>query len=467
MTKPIPPLDLSWLLLESPAGTTHVGAMLLFKKPAGRGPIVREIVEAYRACPPTPPFNYVPELLVRGAPHFREVASWDPYHHIGHLALPAGASYDDLLRLVADLHEPQLDRDRPLFRCWVIDGVPDRMFAIYTKTHHSIIDGESGLKRLYAGLSTSDRHTVPTPGFALNVPAPAPHPPTPLVEKIADSIRGAFTEVTALNQVSVGALRKVLAGLVGSHLQGSLPFVAQHAPTNVPLKIGRRFATLSLPLEEMHEVGRHFGATLNDVAATVVDAGLHAYLRETGRAFAHPFIAMCPVSLRADGDTAIGTRVSGMFVRLGEPGATMPERIHQVADSVAAAKKELGGMSTEAAMTYAVGLLALAGLASSTHLDRVGHPACNLVISNVAGAKETRYLNGARLLGIYPVSALGASIGLNATLASYHDSMDFGFVANAAAIDDLPQLAHHTLQAYEELKEAAGTQPARPRRASS
>jgi diacylglycerol O-acyltransferase / wax synthase len=467
MTKPIPPLDLSWLLIESPAGTTHVGAMLLFKKPPGRTPIVREIVEAYRACSPAPPFNYVPELLGRGAPHFSEVAKWDPYYHIGHLALPARASYDDLLRLVADLHEPQLDRDRPLFRCWVIDGVPDGMFAIYTKTHHSIIDGESGLKRLYAGLSTSDQRTVPTPAFALGMPEPTPHPPTPLVERIADSIRGAITQVEALNQVSVGALRKVLAGLAGSHLEGSLPFVAQHAPTNEPLKIGRRFATLSLPLEEMHEVGRYFGATLNDVAVTVVDAGLHAYLRETGRAFAHPFIAMCPVSLRADDDTAIGTRVSAMFVRLGEPGASMPERIRQVVDSVATAKKELGGMSNEAAMTYAVGLVALAGLGASTHLDRVGHPACNLVISNVAGAKETRYLNGARLLGIYPVSALAASIGLNATLASYHDSIDFGFVANAAALDDLPQLAHHTLQAYEELKEAAGTQSARSKRASS
>jgi diacylglycerol O-acyltransferase len=104
---------------------------------------------------------------------------------------------------------------------------------------------------------------------------------------------------------------------------------------------------------------------------------------------------------------------------------------------------------------------------ASTHLDRVGHPACNLVISNVAGAKETRYLNGARLLGIYPVSALAASIGLNATLASYQDSMDFGFVANAAALDDLPQLAHHTLQAYEELKEASGIERARPKGASS
>jgi diacylglycerol O-acyltransferase / wax synthase len=468
MTKPIPPLDLSWLLIESPASTTHVGAMLLFKKPAGRGPVVREIVEAYRAYPPAPPFNYVPELLGRGAPHFREVADWDPHYHIGHLALPARGSYDDLLRLIADLHEPQLDRGRPLFRCWVIDGLPDGMFAIYTKTHHSIIDGESGLKRLYAGLSTSDRRTVPTPGFALGMPEPAPHPTTPLTERIADSIRGAITQVEALNQVSIGALRKVLAGLVGSHLEGSLPFAAQHAPTNEPLKIGRRFATLSLPLEEMHEVGRRFGATLNDVAVTVVDGGLHAYLRETGRAFAHPFIAMCPVSLRADDDTAIGTRVSAMFVRLGEPGASMPERIRQVVDSVATCKKELGGMSNEAAMTYAVGLVALAGLGASTHLDRVAHPACNLVISNVAGAKETRYLNGARLLGIYPVSALAASIGLNATLTSYHDSMNFGFVANAAAIDDLPQLAHHTLQAYEELKEAAGMQQlARPKRASS
>ena len=203
------------------------------------------------------------------------------------------------------------------------------------------------------------------------------------------------------------------------------------------------------------------------MAVAVVDAGLHAYLRETGRAFAHQFIAMCPVSLRADGDTAIGTRVSALFVRLGEPGASMPERIRQVADSVATAKKELGGMSTEAAMTYAVGLVALAGLGASTHLDRIGHPACNLVISNVAGAKELRYLNGARLLGLYPVSALAASIGLNATLASYHDNMDFGFVANAAALDDLPQLAHHTLQAYEELKEASGIQRARPKRASS
>ena len=156
-----------------------------------------------------------------------------------------------------------------------------------------------------------------------------------------------------------------------------------------------------------------------------------------------------------------------MFARLGEPGASVSERIRQVVDSVATCKKELGRLSNEAAMTYAVGLVTLAGLGASTHLDRVAHPACNLVISNVAGAKETRYLNGARLLGIYPVSALAASIGLNATFASYHDSMDFGFVGNSAAFDDLPQLARCAREAYDELKEAAGLQPAGPQRASS
>lgn len=457
-TKPIPPLDLSWLLMESPVGTTHVGAMLLFKKPPGDGSVVGEIVEAYRSYPPAPPFNYVPELLGGGVPHFREVAHWDAHHHVQHLSLPAGSGYDELLRLVADLHEPMLDHDRPLFRCWVIDGVPDNMFALYTKIHHSVMDGASGMKSLYAGLSMSDQRAIAKPGFALGAPEPAPHPPASLARRIADSVHAAVTQVGAINEVSIGALRKTVAGLAGVHLEGSLPFAAHRAPTNDPLAVGRRFATLSLPLEEMHAIAHRSGTTLNDVAVTVVDAGLHAYLRESGRAFAHPFIAMCPVSLRAEDDTTIGTRVSAMFVRLGEPAASLPERFRQVVESIGAAKKELGSMSNGAAMTYAAGLAALAGLAASTHLDRVVRPACNLVISNVPGAREPRYLNGARLVDVYPISALAASIGLNATLTSYHDRMDFGFVANAAAFDDLPELARHTEQAYLELRQFA--QPA-------
>ena len=224
-----------------------------------------------------------------------------------------------------------LDRDRPLFRCWVIDGVPGGMFAIYTKTHHCLIDGASGMKRMYAGLSDIRRAHHPHAGLCpRRSPPPAPHPPTPMAQRIADAIRAAVTQVEAFNQVSVGALRKTLAGLVGSHLEGSLPFTAQHAPTNEPLRSDADSRRCRCRSKRCTRSRRHFGATLNDVAVTIVDAGLHAYLRETGRAFEHPFIAMCPVSLRAEDDTAIGTRVSAMFVRLGEPGATAHERMRQV-----------------------------------------------------------------------------------------------------------------------------------------
>ncbi len=457
MSNTIAPLDLSWLLMESPAGTTHVGAMLLFKKPPGRRALVREIVDAYRAQKPLPPFNFVPELMGVGAPHFREVEEWDPHYHVQHLALPAGSSYEELLGLVSDLHEPMLDRDRPLFRCWVIDGVPGGRFAIYTKTHHSIIDGVSGLKKLYDGLSRNEDPIILPPAFAQPPKLSEPRKPAPALRRLTDTVRSAITQVGAINQISLVALRKGISAVMGSHLEGSLPFVAKPAPTNLPLKQARSFATLSLPLEEMHQIGHRFGATLNDVAAAVIDHGLHAYLRERGHGnegYAHEFIAMVPVSLRGEHDSAIGTKVSAMFVRLGSPEADIGERLRQIVHSVATAKKELSGMSPDAAMTYAVAIIALAGAGASTHLDRVV-PACNLVISNVPGATEDRYLNGAPLVGIFPISALAASIGLNVTLSSYRDHMDFGFVANKAALEDIHALAEHTRQGYAELKTAA------------
>ena len=112
MSKPIPPLDLMWLIMETQESPTHVGALLLFEKPKNNPKVVRQIVEAMRTYRPTPPFNYIPELVGTRLPQFREATSYDPAYHVQHIALPAGAMHDDLLRLVADLHEPVLDRAR-------------------------------------------------------------------------------------------------------------------------------------------------------------------------------------------------------------------------------------------------------------------------------------------------------------------------------------------------------------------
>jgi WS/DGAT/MGAT family acyltransferase len=233
---------------------------------------------------------------------------------------------------------------------------------------------------------------------------------------------------------------------------------------NEPLQMARSVATLSLPLDEMHAVGRHFGATLNDLAVTLVDEGLHRYLRQTDRAFPHRLVAFCPVSLRGDGDTEAGTKASAMFVHLGEHDVRVVERIHQVVAALDAGKQELRSMSKDAAMTYAVALLGMAELTTATHIDRMTPPLANLVISNVPGGRQQLYLNGAPLVSTFPVSAIAMSVGLNATLTSYHDRMDFGFVGNGATMHDLPDLARHVREAYEELKAAAAKQAKAPGR---
>ena len=252
---------------------------------------------------------------------------------------------------------------------------------------------------------------------------------------------------------------QALVGLFEPDPSGSLPFTAHPAPMNAPLHMARSYATLTLPFARMRAVGKHFGATLNDVAVTIVDDAVHRYLRETSRTFPHRLIAMLPISLRDNGDSDGGTKASAMFAPLGDNAATVVERIHQVRASVSAAKQELGSMSKDAATLYAIAALGIAEHAAVTRFDRVTRPLANLVISNVQGGREAGYLGGARLVGTFPISAIAASVGLNITLTSAHDRMDFGFVGDGITMYDLPRLANFTREAFEELQAAAGLKP--------
>jgi WS/DGAT/MGAT family acyltransferase len=455
MSKRIPPLDLSWFLTESAASPKHVGAVMVYEAPADRAGIAAEIVAYYRTQTPTPPFNYVPKLVGTGGPVFVEAAEFDPAYHVQHLALPAGATHESFLVLVTELHEHLLDRDRPLFRMWVIEGLPGNRFAVYFKAHHAIIDGASGAQRLFGSLRPKPDRKINPPPFALEATPRKPRLSKGLVAKLGALRTTTAKQTLALRDVYVGALRQGLGALLGTGKSGSVPFEAQRTPMNQQLSMARSFATMSLPLAEMKEVGKAFGATLNDVAATIVDEGVHRYLREAGHPFDGRLVGMCPISLREEGDTEASTKASAMFVRLGAPDAPVAERIGQIVASIARGKDELKRMSKDAAMLYAIAALGLAELFHSTRLKHVTRPLANFVLSNVPGAKETLYLGGARLAGSFPISALGMGVGLNVTLTSYADSMDFGFVANGRTLKDLPQLARHTREAYEELRVTA------------
>jgi diacylglycerol O-acyltransferase / wax synthase len=452
----IPPVDLMFLLAEVPDTPTHVGCVMVFDRPAhGPDDLVARIVHTYQEARPRPPFNLIPQLLTTGMPRWQPVRRVDLEHHVQHLVLPPGASEQTFVRLIEDLQEPMLDRNRPGFRLWLIEGLPERRFALYFKVHHSIIDGLSAMVRIVASLSPSPRARIRPPFYAVDVDVRRPRAPSGLTAQVTALLDTALRETTAIKDVSVGLLTQAFRRLLARQSGSTPSFAEPELPLNAPIRTPRSVAMLSLPLNEMRAVGKAFGGTVNDVAATVVDAGLHRYLAGIGTRPRKPLVAMCPVSLREAGDTTASTMVSAMFVPLGTPDATVAERMRQVVTSLRSGKDAIRGMSKDAAQIYAASVVGFAAAAELAHLGRVTGHVANFLLSNVPGTDEQRYLGGARLHGMFPVSALGAGIGLNVTLASHANALGFGFVGNRAALPDLAALARHTGAAFAGLKKAA------------
>ena len=190
-TTPIPMLDLMFFLTESIDNPRHVGSVMILRKPKHGGEkVVEQVVEAYRTARPKAPFNRVPVFRKSGLPLWRELDEVDGSQHVRHLALPAPGSNEQLHELVADLHAPMLERHRPGWRVYVIDGLEDDRFAIYHKCHHALVDGESGMEILRRSLSESptDRHH-PHRGRSRPPVAPAARPRRPAAVARARSPR--------------------------------------------------------------------------------------------------------------------------------------------------------------------------------------------------------------------------------------------------------------------------------------
>lgn len=458
MSKTIPPLDLMFLLTETADSPKHVSALITFEPAAtGTTAVVREIVKAYRAAQPVAPFTYVPSFPLTGMPRWKVVDAVELDRHVHHIALPAGATQDDLLKLAECLHETTLDRNRPGFDMFFIEGLPDGGFALFVKLHHAIVDGASAMALLLASMNDAAETKRIQPFFAVELSAPRPRLPKGLIDRALALQKTARTQGTAIASLYVGMLKKGIGRLLGSVAAGSEPFTAARTPLNATIRTPRSIAALSLPIADMRAVGKAFGGSLNDVAVTIVEAGLHRYLAGIGKPSLEALVAMCPISLREPGDKEVTSKVTAMFVPLGKAAASVSERMQAVITGINAAKAELRSMSKDTALLYAITAFGL-GEAEALLAQRrpsAGRPVANFVLSNVPGSAKPLYLNGARMSGMYPVSSIAAGMGMNITLASYAGSMDFGFVGNGLALPQLSELARHTREAFDELKSAA------------
>jgi len=458
VAKTIPLIDLMFFLLETKESPTHVAALMLFELPDDAGKdFVARLAAGYRKGTPVPPFNWVPEFPALGMPRWVDAGALDMKYHVRHTALPAGATMSSLRDLVGELHSHPLDRSRPCHRAYFIEGLPDRQFALFLKVHHAIVDGASAIARIAASLDENPDARAIRPTYTIGFGgAPAGKARNRALAALKSV---AARQSVAITGLSASLLRKAIRRSAAEGA-GSVPFTAPRTPMNAPLRAGRSIGMLSLPLAGMKAAGKAFGGTINDVAATVVDAALHRYLDDLGAKPVDGLVALCPLSLREADDKEATTKASTMFVPMGRHKASISQRMEEVMRRNASAKSEIAAMNKDAAMLYSMLAFGLSDIAVRTGAGAVTRPMANLVLSNVPGPRNALHLGGAKMQAIYPISALAAGVGLNVTLISYAGAMNFGFVGNGSALPDLDRLARHTQEAFAALRRAAARRPA-------
>ena len=462
--KMIPPLDLMFFLTETPESPKHVGAVQVFQLPPNApDTYLRDLVAAYKKAPVAPPFNYTPHFPRIGMPQWREDDDMEIDYHVRHSALPRPGNNEQLMQVVQRLHAGLLDRNRPGWLCQVIEGLEDDRFAVYTKIHHAYIDGMSGVKRMYGSLSTSarDKKVVPTWSFLDQQAANATDRPR---EKKRSARTGPALgdHVSAVMEASGFLAKMGMQWLKLRDGKAQIPFSATRTRMNRSIEWDTRStAVCSLPLDKIKEVGKTHGCTVNEVVLAVIGAALHDYLEEHRENTREPLVALCPMSIRAEGDDSASTQVSAVHVRLGEPHASLSDRLDQVMESSRASKDEVQGMSSEAMIDYGVIIFGLWEVLARTKLDQLITPSYNVLVSNVPGpGDEDLYLCGSRMLASYPISTLLPGVNLNATVLSHGNSLDFGLLGDMHALPDLDIVVERMLYHSAELeREVLGKKP--------
>jgi WS/DGAT/MGAT family acyltransferase len=458
-------IDTAFLYGETPSWHMHVSAVsILDPITAESFSFERLRTQIEERLPDVPqfrmklrevPFGLHRPLLVED-PHF------DLDFHIRHIGAPAPGSREQLGNLIGELVGWKLDRSRPLWEMWLIDGLEGGRKALLAKIHHAIIDGVSGSELATVLL---DLEAEPPPR---SQPAEPVDPTAPVPNDFELMLSGFFHTISTPYRVARFARQSIRQAMrfvpfAQRDAAPPIPFQAPRTPFNTAISPHRRFAFASVPLAEAKEVKDAFGVKLNDVVIALCAGTLRRYLEDRGELPDQPLIAQCPVSTRPEGqEREIGTQVSSMFVSLATDVDDPADRLRAIHGSTMGAKEMQKAMSAEKIMglgeTATPGLISLAArMYTAAGLDRAAPPVMNLIISNVPGPPFQLYSAGARVEALYPMGPLLFGTGLNVTVFSYRDSIDFGFMVCRDVIDDPWPLADAVPAALQELVKAADT----------
>ena len=456
------PLDASFLYLERPSMHMHVAGLTIFD-PSTRqdGRLRFEDVEAVISSRlhMAPRFRHkvraVPLSL--GLPLWVDDPTFDLDFHLRRAALPTPGGRRELTDFVQRVMSRPLDRTKPLWEMYVIEGLEGDHVATLLKVHHAMIDGISGMHLAAAlwDLSPEPPPVLPPPPWEPEAePSSEDLLQDTLEEMLTHPLRALTDAVeTARRQPAIAALNvgTVLTGVRSVLDMGARPV----SPFDVQIGPNRRFAIADAPLQRLKDVKNALGGTVNDVVLATVGGALHDLLHERkeptrGRTLR----AMVPVSVRGAGDPAFGNRVAPALVDIPVGAMAPKRRLAQVRKSTEHLKSSMMALSADAIIglgAYAPGgLLAAAARAASLG------PFFNLVVSNIPGPQQPMYLAGARMVASYPALPLNRNSALSIACSSLGGTMAFGVTGDWDALPDIEVLALGIERSIEELGKAAG-----------
>jgi WS/DGAT/MGAT family acyltransferase len=459
-------MDAAFLYLENSGVTMQVQAIMLLDPSTVPGGYSFEKVKAHLAerLPLLPEFRqrlaFVPFDLHR--PVWFHDPDFDLDYHVRHIAVPEPGTIDQLMDVIGGIAGRQLDRSRPLWEFWIIEGIEHGAVALFARMHHATIDGVSG-----ATLATSILDLEPEPTGPPPIDDWEPeHRPSDF-ELVRHALESRLRRPMPLAMAQ--ATPKVIRSVVNvaqlrrdpDRPTGGVPLTAPRTVFNAPLTPHRRVGIASVSLDEVKAVKTALGCTVNDVVLATATGALRAYLQGIDALPDRPLLAACPVSIREDNDDIeSANKVSAMFVPLPTHLADPAARVDALRTATRGAKEEHNAVGARTIMqlgelggplTFGLANRFLGGLAGR------GPVPVNLVISNVPGPPFPLYLAGARLVSMLPLGPPIDGAGLNITVLSYIDRIDWGFIACRELAPHFSRLAAGIPDAHAELVKLAGT----------
>jgi diacylglycerol O-acyltransferase / wax synthase len=427
-------VDAAFLYGETASWHMHVSAALLVDPSESSRPFTFESFSAHiaRRVHLAPQFQWklleVPFGLDR--PLFVDDPDFNVDAHLNCITVPPPGGAIQLGELIGDLVARKLDRSRPLWEMWFIQGLADGRVAILAKVHHAIVDGITGSELAMLLMDLEPDPPAPTPPERPDA-SQLPDLTDLIVRGVASAALTPWRTAQFMWQTARQGAR--LVPFRRRETPPPVPFQAPRVSFNAELTPHRRFAYTGVPLADIRQIKDTCGVKVNDVVLALCAGAFRRYLIDRRELPGSPLIAQVPVSMRADGDNEVGTKVGAMFASLATDVDDPMERLMTIAEGTRNAKEMQQALAAEKIMgiseTAPPGLIDLAArMYTLAGLDRGLPPLMNTIISNVPGPSMPIWCAGSRVEAFYPMGPLLYGTGVNVTVFSYRDSVDFGFL---------------------------------------